>query len=195
MKTLSKYKLKVISNNLDNQFNQATDQQINDGLKWYKDANKECLNIANRYDVAPILVASVISALSPRNKWEQNVKDTYTVFEAIKYDIHPTDVKVCTFHTNKFKAFNIAVNGLYITEASPKTYSFAQNIANLSNDFVTIDIWHLRACFNDSIKINNASIGKIAYGQISDLTIRKADKLGLTGFEYQAIIWCSVRNT
>ena len=34
MKQLSKYKLNKISKNLDYFFNQATDKEINDGLRW-----------------------------------------------------------------------------------------------------------------------------------------------------------------
>ena len=36
--------------------------------------------------------------------------------------------------------------------------------------------------------------GKLAYEQIQNLTIKKADKIGLKGYEYQAIIWESIRN-
>ena len=32
------------------------------------------------------------------------------------------------------------------------------------------------------------------YNQIQKLTLKKADKLGLKGFEYQAILWESIRN-
>ena len=38
------------------------------------------------------------------------------------------------------------------------------------------------------IKINNATIGRIAYEQIKQLTLKKAAKLGLKGFEFQAIL-------
>ena len=59
---------------------------------------------------------------------------------------------------------------------------------------MTVDIWHLRACFNDKININSATIGRIAYEQIKKLTIKKANKLGIKGFELQAIIWLSAQN-
>ena len=62
--------------------------------------------------------------------------------------------------------------------------NFVNNIAYLNNDFLTIDIWQLRACFKHSIKINNASIGKLAYEQIKQLTIKKANNLNLKGFEF-----------
>ena len=194
MKKLTKYQLSKISKNLDYFFNVATKQDIKSGLKWYKDANSKAVEISNKYDIDVYKVAQVISALSPRNKWIQNIKDADKVCEAFKIGLTPNDIKVCTFHTNKFKAFNILNNNMTITDKSLKTFNFVNNIAYLNNDFLTVDIWHLRACFNDKISIKSASIGRIAYEQIKRLTIKKANKLGIKGFELQAIIWLSTQN-
>jgi hypothetical protein len=193
MKKLSNYKLQKISKNLDFFFNIATKQDIKAGLSWYKDANKQAVNIAKKYNLDVYKVSQVISALSPRNKWKQNLKDAEKLCEAFVLGLHPVDIKVCTFHTNKFKAFNILANNINITNNSLKTFNFVNNIAYLNNDFLTVDIWHLRACFKDNISIKSASIGKIAYQQIKSLTIYKANKLGLNGFDLQAIIWLSAQ--
>jgi len=193
MKKLSNYKLQKISKNLDFFFNIATKQDIKAGLSWYKDANKQAVNIAKKYNLDVYKVSQVISALSPRNKWKQNLKDAEKLCEAFILGLHPVDIKVCTFHTNKFKAFNILANNINITNNSLKTFNFVNNIAYLNNDFLTVDIWHLRACFKDNISIKNASIGKTAYQQIKSLTIKKANKLNLQGFELQAIIWITTQ--
>ena len=189
MKKLSKYKLNKISKNLDYFFNIATKQDIKKGLIWYENANKEANIIAKKYNLDIYKVCQVISALSPRNKWAQNIKDSDKLCEAFCLGLHPLDIKVCTFHTNKFKAFNILASNTEINFSSLKTFNFVNNIAYLNNDFLTIDIWHLRACFFNDIKIDNAAIGKLAYQQIKVLTIDKANKLGVKGFEFQAIIW------
>ena len=189
MKKLTKYYLKSISNNLDELFNQATENEIIDGKNWYVNANNICKDISVRFDTNTIVAANVMSALSPRNKWDQNVKDAYKVFEATKQGLKAEEIKVCTFHTNKFKAFNAVNNNVLITDKSLKTFNFVNNMAYLSEDHLTVDIWHLRACFNKLIKIDSASIGRIAYGQIKELTIKKAKSLGLKGYEFQAIIW------
>ncbi len=193
MKELSKYKLNKISKNLDKFFNIATDDQVKDGLKWYQEANKIVLNIATEYKIDPYKVASVLSALSPRNKWKQNIADTIKVCKAWTEGKTPEDIKVCTFHTNKFKAFAILDDKVKITDKSLKTFNFVRNIAFLDPTAVTVDIWHLRACFDKIIKIDNASIGRVAYRQIKNLTLAKAEKLGITGFEFQAIVWTSIR--
>jgi len=193
MKELSKYKLGKISKNLDNLFNLATNEQISQGIAWYENANNEANKIAKKYNLDVYKVAQVISALSPRNKWKQNILDADKVCEAYVLGLHPTSIRVCTFHSNKFKSFNILANNVQITNNSLKTFNFVNNIAYLNNDFLTIDIWHLRACFNNMIKINNATIGRVAYEQIKQLTLKKAAKLGLKGFEFQAILWLSAQ--
>jgi len=190
MKKLNRYQLNKISLNLDKWFNIATDEEIKNGRKWYADANQIIKDIAKQFNTTEIITASVLSALSPRNKWKQNIKDTIKVFQAIKDGNTAEQIKVCTFHTNKFKAFEIAKGNKTITKDSQKTFAFVNNIAHLDDNFVTIDVWHLRACFNKTM----GSCGKLAYEQIQKLTIKKADKLGLKGYEYQAIIWESIRN-
>ena len=194
MKQRTKNELRKISSNLDYFFNIATNEEIKQGLAWYKQANKFCVDTAKQYNTTPLIVASVVSALSPRNKWEQNLKDAKKVFKAIKEGKSPEEIKVCTFHNNKFKAFELAKENIYITEQSPKTFNFVRNIAHLDPTSLTIDIWHIRACLKQFKSIGNAQIGKVAYKQIKELTIKKAQKLGLKGFEYQAILWLSVQN-
>ena len=193
MKALTKHQLRKISKNLDKYFNQATSEDIKQGKQWYKDANRICQDMARRYNTDAMTAAQVISALSPRNRWTQNIWDAYTIFDAVQDGLSPEDVKVCTFHTNKFKAFNIAKNKTKITDKSLKTYNFCQNIANLCAESLTIDIWHLRGCMDKLIKIDNASIGRLAYGQIKKLTIKKAEQLGLKGYEFQAILWLTIQ--
>lgn len=194
MKTLSKYKLNKVSKNLDYFFNLATPEEITEGKQWYKLANDFCINTAKEYNTDPLKVASVVSALSPRNRWTQNLIDAKKVFKAIQDGKSPEDIKVCTFNRNKFKAFELAKGNIYISENSPKTHNFVRNIAHLDPSALTIDIWHIRTCLRQFKAIDNANIGKVAYKQIKALTIKKAEKLGLKGFEYQAILWVTAQN-
>jgi hypothetical protein len=172
----------------------ATDEQIKNGLIWYKEAHNIIINLSKSYKIEAFKVASVMSALSPRNKWKQNILDTEKVCKAWNENLKPEDIKVCTFHSNKFKAFAILNDKVSITDKSLKTFNFVNNIAFLDPNSVTIDIWHLRASFNKIIKINSASIGRMAYSQIKKLTLKKALKIGIKAYQYQAIIWLSTQN-
>ena len=194
MKQLTKYKLNKVSKNLDKFFNMATDEQIKNGLIWYKEAHNIIINLSKSYKIEAFKVASVMSALSPRNKWKQNILDTEKVCKAWNENLKPEDIKVCTFHSNKFKAFAILNDKVSITDKSLKTFNFVNNIAFLDPNSVTIDIWHLRASFDKIIKIDSASIGRMAYSQIKKLTLKKALKIGIKAYQYQAIIWLSTQN-
>ena len=194
MKQRTKLELRRISKNLDYFFNLATPEEITEGKQWYKLANHFCEHVAHEFNTTPLIVASVVSALSPRNRWAQNLIDAKKVFQAIEDGKEPEEIKVCTFNRNKYKAFELAKGNIFITEDSPKTYNFVRNIAHLDPSAVTIDIWHIRACLKRFQSIGSAQIGKIAYQQIKALTIKKAQKLGLTGYEYQAIIWIAAQN-
>jgi hypothetical protein len=191
MKQLTDTQLAEVNSNLDNYFALATDSDIDNGIAWYKQAHYICKDLSKQYNVPIAVVASIVSALSPRNKWDQNIKDTITVLNAIHNNLSPDDIKVCTFHRNKRKAFLLGQRKTQITDKSLKTFNFVRNIADLDDSSVTIDVWHLRACFGKTIK---NTPNKIAYQQIKELTISKAKQHGLKGFEYQAIIWNSVKN-
>lgn len=191
MKELTKKQLKEVNNNLDNYFSLATDNDIENGIAWYKQAHYICKDLAEKYNTKLETVASIISALSPRNRWHQNIKDTTTVLDAIHCGLSADDVKVCTFNKNKNKAFLLAKGQTSITDKSLKTFSFVNNIAKLDNYYITIDVWHLRACFGKTI---NTTPSRKAYDQIRRLTIAKAKQKGLQGYEYQAIVWNAVKN-
>lgn len=191
MKQLTRYQLNKVSNNLDTHFNRATIEDTNNGLDWYNLANVEVSKIASKFDIQPYLVAGVLSALSPRNKWGKNIIDTYTVCEAFKNGVQPDTIKVSTFHCNKYKAFNILKGSVEITDKSLKTFNFIKNVGLLCEDSLTVDVWHLRACFNKTI----GACGRLAYEQLKEITLKKAKEQNITGYQYQAIIWNSIRRT
>jgi hypothetical protein len=192
MKRFSRYKLNKISDGLDYWFDKSNQDDVYNGLNWYKDANRLVVDLSKKYNVSKLKVASVISALSPRNKWDQNIIDAELVINSFKSNIHHSHIKVCTFDSNKIKAFNILSGCAEIKDSSRKTYSFVSNICDLNENFVTVDVWYLRAC--GTYTSIPETPNKTQYDQIVDLTINKANKLGIRGYEYQAIVWCSIRN-
>jgi hypothetical protein len=189
-KGLTQYEKFAINKRLDNLFNMATEKDITDGKDWYKIANNEAQKLANEFNICPLKCAGVISALSPRNKWNQNLKDAYSVCKAFNEGKGANDIKVCTFNTNKFRAFAILNNLVEITNDSRKTYAFVRNVGSLDADRITIDVWHLRACYGKDM----GKVSPLIYDQLEALTLRKAKQLGLKGYEYQAIIWVIIRN-
>lgn len=192
LKALTKYQRSKVRANLREIFNSATEADIFGGRTWYDSAHKICLDYALEFGTTTERVAQVMSALSPNNKWERNIIDTKTVLTAVRDQVAPEDVKVCTFHSNKYKAFAIARGELSILSTSPKTFAFVRNIGALDETKVTIDLWHLRACFGVTVE---GGLTLKRYRELERLTIDEAKKVGLKGYEFQAIVWEALRNS
>lgn len=192
LKALTKYQRAKVRANLREIFNSATDTDVVGGRGWYASAHKICLDYAVEFGTTTERVAQIMSALSPNNKWERNIKDTRIVLEAVRSGVAPEAVKVCTFHGNKFKAFAIARGELSILATSPKTFAFVRNIGALDETKVTIDLWHLRACFGATIE---TGLTLKRYRELERITIDEAKKVGLKGYEFQAVVWEALRNS
>ena len=185
-----------IKRNIHSWFAKANDEHVIAGRAWYAEAQQFCKELGLRYRVDPYIVASVLSALSPNNKWERNKFDTINCVNAFKQGRPQESVSVCTYNANKEKAFRILYEGKKITAESPKTHSFAMNVGLLSNDHITIDKWHIRACLcspEDGIVPTVDSVTAKQYRRLEALTVECA--AGMTGYEYQAIIWVAIKES
>ena len=191
LKKLTPYYKAKARTRLRTYFDLATEKHIEDGMLWYNQANKLVDDLSLEFEICtPEQIAGIISALSPRNKWERNIYDTTQVLRAVEKGKGPEDIKVCTFNTNKHKAFEIARGKINISNSSRKTYSFVKNIANLDSDYVTIDVWHLRAMFGKTVV---SGLTPSRYDELAKITIEEASEVGLLGYQYQAIIWECIR--
>ena len=190
---LNYYRKTKVRENLNRLYNEATEADKKSGENWYLTAHEICLKLQedNKNVFTLEQIAGVIAALSPRNKWERNILDAANVLRAVRLKKSPEAVKVCTFNKNKQKAFNIAKGEEEIKPSSKKTFAFVNNIARLDKNFVTIDLWHLRACFGATI---DSGLTPKIYDQLQEITIEEAEKNNIDGFKFQAVIWESLRN-
>jgi hypothetical protein len=175
----------------------ASEQEIESGKSWYRDAQIFCQALAKEFEVNPYICASVVSCLSPNNKWQRNKIDARAVLVAWKSGLSADSVKVCTYNANKAKAFRILNEGSRIAASAPKTHAFAMNCGLLSPDHVTIDKWHIRACLTkpkDGITETAEQVTDKQYRRIEAITAQIAKANGLMGYELQAIIWVAIKN-
>lgn len=193
MKKLSvtNYSDTKIKNRLKYWFDLATKEEIEQGKNWYKDAQDFAQYLSKKYSIDSYVCASVISALSPNNKWDRNKVDAENLIKAFKQGSR--DVKVCTYNANKEKAFGI-LEGKVITEKSPKTHAFAMNVGLLSSEHITVDKWHLRACLTREKTDVVESYTSVQYRRVEKITSQLAKERGLKGYEFQAIIWVTIKN-
>jgi hypothetical protein len=195
MKTtgLSNYRINKVKENLRYFFNEADEDTVDAGRAWYLQANIWCELMAVRYGVSTYKVASVLSALSPRNKWERNKHDAEAVLNTWRNGGKPEDINVCTFTSNKDKAFDILNELQEIEPKSLKTRAFLLNIAYLDTEAITVDVWHLRACF-DKMIVPKSLTPKV-YDQLQKATLQVAKEFNIRGYEFQAVVWGAVRGS
>jgi len=196
-KTITKTEDKNIRLNLNHWFRVSSSENRHDGANWYSDARTFTIETAKKFGVDRYKVAAVVSALSPNNKWQRNKVDCVAVINAWKAGLDADSVKVCTYGANKRKAFRI-LDGELISESSPKTHAFAMNIAHLSDSHITIDKWHIRACLcspDQGIVDTVETITAKQYRRIERITAEIARDHGYKGFEFQAIIWVSIKES
>jgi len=195
-KSIINYSNTKIKNNLKRWFETATEQDVLNGKNWYKEAQDFSEYLSLKYNLDTYTCATIISCLSPNNKWERNKVDAEAVIVAHKNGIAPQSIKVCTYTTNKLKAFR-CLDGEMISENAPKTHSFAMNVGKLSTDHVTIDKWHLRSCMirpSEGIQPCVETLTAKHYRRVERVTSELAKEFNLKGYEFQAIVWVTIKN-
>lgn len=185
-----------IRNSLIRWYESSTENQRLRGINWYFDAQRFVRLTAEEFKLDSYKVACVVSALSPNNKWERNMQDAITVIKAHRDKVSPKKVKVCTYDANKLKAFGILSGSVELKDVSPKTHSFAMNMALLSDTHVTIDKWHIRACLcHPSKGVTNCveSVTRAQYQRIEAITARIAQEYRVSAYQFQAIVWLTIK--
>ena len=182
------------ANNLRLVLDEATPAEWKEGLSWYPRANAFINDLAAEFDLTVEIVASVVAALSPMNRWGQNMTDARNLIAAWATGAGLDDVSVCTFNGNKRKAWAI------LNEQDPgllsgiKVTAFAQNLMGNWND-VTID----RHAFNAAIAHREIvgdrglSITDKRNRLASEAYRTLAAEVGISPAQLQAIIWLAWR--
>jgi hypothetical protein len=183
----------------------SADERIS-GKAWYPTANAIAEHLAETYNIRKTCVIAVISALSPRNKWDRNVLDSETLISAFVASgaSQAALTRVCTFGANKAKAIRAleldsdrGEDGVNFDEilallSGPKLREFASCIHGL--DDVTVDghAWCIHAGGRVSLK-DVPAIGVRFRREIKEDYRTAAAELGLRASELQAITWVAWR--
>lgn len=189
-------RLKTYRANLRHWYRQSSQRQRDAGRVWYEEAQDTAEFISRLTAIPQVRVAGVISALSPNNKWNRNRLDALRVCDAVARDLPEDAVKVCTYNSNKRKAFAIARGDEKILKASPKTYAFALNVGACDPNHVTVDKWHLRACQtrSKSPKEVRTTVTPVQYRALERECLRLAREHDVPGYVFQATVWVTIRD-
>ena len=180
--------------NITSVYRDADATQYNEGLVWYDDAQKTAYRIALKYDVPVYIVAAVIAALSPNNKWSRNVTNADALIGAFISGDGLLSVKVSTYNKMKQKAWDIlaarpSYNGAKAMLKGQKITSFFCDIMGEFN--VTIDGHARNIAYGERIGLTDdrTNIGKKEYRALQAAYEAAAERLGLMPYQLQAITW------
>jgi hypothetical protein len=145
-------------------------------VAWYRDAERFAQSLTViRPDWTVEIAASVMSALSPRERWESNKAKALTFAQG--GTIRGLGMNLRRAHAATREGF-AALRG-------PKTAAFARAIAG-DPDAVVIDTWMLKP-------LDKRSVTPAQYGIIASAVVRCAARVNLTPRETQAAIWIIAR--
>jgi len=175
-------------------YNLATNWDIKSGVAWYQGAHEHARKLADRYETTLETAMAVVSALSPRNKWSNNLKDADTVLAAVYSGArHPFDLKVHTTYTNRDKAFSIEKTGNLDLLTGAKVTAFFDNILNYKDSTdVTVDVHAYRVSQGDfDVKAKTLTDTEIV--EIKNAYTEASQRIGLSPLEIQAVTWIVAR--
>jgi len=187
--SLSYYRRREALNNILSAYYRATPETINEGLHWYKTANRYAKEVSIKTGYPLNTVSQVISALSPSVEWSVNKAQAHTMISAHMKSEPLETVTVSTYDTNKEKAWSICGGTATIEPKSLKTYAFWQNIT-LKPERVTIDRHILRTLFKRAPK----SLTAKRYKEIEQIFRTVSSALYIEPYQLQAIVWLQALN-
>lgn len=180
-------------------FNEATPNEIREGLNWYNEAYQYCKELAERFLLPVQVVAGIIAAYSPQTGWLENKRFT------LSFLMNPSKRQKSLVQDEKARKIaglnceNEIYNSLSINDAAFKTKAFFLNILNPDIvTSVTIDRHAIAVCIQHPNKTESLSddYGKITKGQyqfFEKAYVIAAEKLDILPQQLQAITWTVYR--
>jgi len=176
-------------------YRRATIDDIASGIDWYGRAKRVSEHIADTYNLPVSTVIGVMAALSPNNKWDFNIRNTYEMCNTWAHGGDIDDFKVSTYHTMKAKAWSILEDKLRTDDDiltrlnGQKIRSFYSNIRGLNE--VTIDghAYNIARGKRSNLTDDDTNIGKKLYRELQDAYVRAAKRVDRKPHELQAITW------
>ena len=173
-----------------NAYDRASASDMADGERWYETARITADALAAGTGLTTEQAAGVIAALSPRVRWETNVKAAAMIIAAARR----TSVRpyVAGYSANIEKAWKIANGGdPEKILGGPKVTSFFANICG-DEESVTCDVWAARAA--EGVSNKYAPSGK-RYTLLANAYRMAASARDVSPMIMQATVWVFTRRT
>jgi hypothetical protein len=171
-------------------YNQASDQDILEGLLWYHDAHDFAAELADSTGLDLVTVCAVIAALSPQTQWTANKAAAVeflkngTRYPSMLVENFARAGRVLMAHPVEALAA-LQPNG---PETAPKIAAFARNILG-DEERVTVDTWAVRAALGEGVEHDKFLSRVGMYEAIAAQYRWLARKVGVSAPQAQAIVW------
>lgn len=188
-------------------YNQATPEELTEGLNWYSDAHKEIRRIARRTGSTIEQVAGVTAAISPGLRWSRNLFWAEELCVAFN-ERRAETLKVPTYsYANVTKAIRILtgeqpIDGPDGILSGPKVTAFYRLLRDGGNTTdVTIDGHAVSIAVNHryGIRTGHSKLAKLptvtpkTLGILRDAYRAAAHTLGVEPHQAQAVTWVTWR--
>lgn len=175
-----------------NAYDRASASDMADGERWYETARVTSQALAAGTQLSIEQAAGVIAALSPRVRWETNVRAAAEIITAARRDPDGRIPNVAGYFSNVKKAWKIA-SGWSPDNVlgGPKVTNFYANICGNENA-VTIDVWAARAA--EGVSNKYAPSGK-RYELLANAYRMAASARDVSPMTMQATVWVFTRRT
>jgi hypothetical protein len=170
-------------------YDRSSASDMAEGERWYENARLTASALSAGTKLSIEQAAGVIAALSPRVRWEVNVRAAAAVIAAARRGDRPV---VAGYGRNVEKALRIA-KGWHPDNVlgGPKVTSFYANIIG-NEEAVTVDVWAARAAEGCSNK--QAPRGK-RYETLANAYRMAARARGISPMTMQATVWVFIKRT
>lgn len=186
-------------NNIEKIASLASETDYVEGEKWYRDARLFCYSLSKRYGLSFRKTCAILSALSPRNKWERNKIDCENLVAYLTG--HSVNEPSCsTYGAMVQKAVNIfhsktdSVESMLKILNGPKIKAFFLNIYDFNSDCVTVDSWIQLIALGEYLAVDKRpSLKKTDYILIENLIKEIASTKKVKPPVMQAVLWIAFR--
>lgn len=180
--------------NILNIYNQATSEEIQNGLNWYAEANAFADDLSSYFGIDAQKCAAIIAATSPMKFWQQNKQCAFEFFNSgYKTAKHTKVFYQKCLQILEAKNEDEILNIL----KGEKIKNFYLNIHRFYDEnHCTIDrhaIRIYRGLKTNKEKVQDLSLSKREYDKIKKSYIRTAKKLNLLPLQLQAITWVTFK--
>lgn len=169
-----------LTDNIVRAYSSATEAQKINGRNWYPNAGMH-VKILSEHAGSKEHAAAVISHLSPRNRWENNLRAAYDL-------IYTGDAKRVFKRSKELAHKALKSKDPLATINGPKCSAFARNMLG-EQECCTIDVWAMRTAFGKEMKLN-----KSLYKATEHAYKLAARRVGETPRNLQAIVWLVERD-